>query len=191
MTIDEFLRKLASEPEKTVTRAVQTLPADALGEASRGGLRLSDLLGRKGSSDARSVRYRHLVGPGISPTKLVEWQSRWPSHPLPADMKLLLQRIDGIHLWANADTGRAYTGVAPIKEWGLAREKLNARPSTLDDRYLGISYHQDGAALVALDVQSGAYYLMDAAGPDTSTQLGRSIEELLDWLWRTRIEPRP
>ena len=43
---------------------------------------------------------------------------------------------------------------------------LEAEPALLDDRYL-----------------------MDTAGPDETSPLGTTAGEVLDWLWRTRIEP--
>jgi hypothetical protein len=29
--------------------------------------------------------------------------------------------VNGIHLWADLDTGRAYEGLAPLEEWELLR----------------------------------------------------------------------
>ena len=115
-----------------------------------------------------------------------------PSHPLPADVRALIARVNGIHLWADADTGRGYVGLAPLEEWELARCKMygaSADPSLLDDRYLALSYHRDGAAFVVLDARTGRYFLMDTAGPDETCPIGDSVEQLLDWLWRTRGTP--
>jgi hypothetical protein len=102
-------------------------------------------------------------------------------------------RVNGIHLWANVQTGRAYTGLAPIEEWDLARLRMYghaAERSLLEDRYVALSYHQDGASFVVLDAESGRYFLMDAAGPDTTTPIASNVDELLEWLWRTRIAPK-
>lgn len=66
----------------------------------------------------------------------------------------------------------------------------NADRDLLDDRYVALSYHQDGAAFVVLDVESGKYFLMDTAGPDTTSPIANDARELLDWLWRSRIEPK-
>ena len=63
----------------------------------------------------------------------------------------------------------------------------HADPALLADRYLALSYHTDGAAFVVLDTESGRYFLMDACGADESSPIGRSVEDLLDWLWDQRI----
>jgi hypothetical protein len=60
----------------------------------------------------------------------------------------------------------------------------------VDDRYVALSYHQDGSSFVVLDVESGRYFLMDAAGPDATSPIASNAGELLDWLWRTRIAPK-
>jgi hypothetical protein len=113
---------------------------------------------------------------------------------LPADLRALVERVNGIHLWANVETGRSYVGLAPVEEWELARVKMYGAagdPGLLDDRYVAISYHQDGASFVVLDVKSGGYFLMDTAGPDTTSPIAGNVEELLDWTWRSRIAPKP
>jgi hypothetical protein len=80
-----------------------------------------------------------------------------------------------------------------VDEWELARIKMYgaaADGGLLADRYLAISYHQDGAAFVVLDMDSGKYFLMDTAGPDTTSPVANDAGELLDWFWRTRIPPK-
>jgi hypothetical protein len=74
---------------------------------------------------------------------------RWPRHPLPNHLADLVSRANGIHLWADLETGRAYEGLAPLDEWGLARVKMGGRddsPASLRDQYLALSYHADSAA---------------------------------------------
>ena len=102
-------------------------------------------------------------------------------------LRALVEHTNGIHLWANLETGRSYEGLAPIEEWDLAREKMPG--SLLDVRYVALTYHQDGASFVVVDLVSGKYYLMDVAGPDTSTPIGGTTADLLDWLWKSRIAP--
>jgi hypothetical protein len=104
----------------------------------------------------------------------------------------LVERVNGIHLWANPETGRSYFGLAPVEEWQLARIKMYGNASDrslLDDRYVAISYHQDGASFVVLDANSGKYFLMDAAGPDATVPIAGNAQELLDWLWDRRMSP--
>jgi hypothetical protein len=117
---------------------------------------------------------------------------RWPSLILPDDLRRLVEQFDGIHPWANAETGRAYIGIAPIDEWELARIKMFGATSDLallDANYIAISYHADGNAFIVLDASAGRYFLMDSAGPDNSTQIGQTVGDVLDWLWVHRVLP--
>jgi hypothetical protein len=195
MRIDELLERVSGEPERTVTRSVWTTPPEVLAKAAASrGMRMTDLLSAPGRrSEQREVRYRHILGSPASQQAIDGWQRQHPLHVLPADLRALIMRINGIHLWANVETGRSYTGLAPIEEWDMARAKMygpSADRSLLDDRYVALSYHQDGASFVVLDVDSGTYFLMDAAGPDTTSPVANNAGELLDWLWRTRIAPK-
>jgi hypothetical protein len=193
--IEEFIHRVAGEPEQTVTRPVWTAPPDVLGIAAKpGGLRMTELLSATGRHvEQRDLRYRHVLGSGALDEVVKVWEKGRPSHPLPADLRALVTRINGIHLWANSETGRAYQGLAPIEEWELARTKLfgpAADRSLLGDRYIALSYHQDGAAFVVLDVASGTYFLTDVAGPDVTSPIATNASELLDWLWQSRILPK-
>jgi hypothetical protein len=112
-----------------------------------------------------------VLGPGASAEELAAWQARWPHHPLPSDLVLLLSQVNGIHLWADDETGRSYEGLAPLDEWDLARLKMwgrEADPASLPDRYLALSYNADGAAFIVLNVDTGRYFLMDSCGADES-----------------------
>lgn len=134
----------------------------------------------------------HVLGSGASLEALASWKTRWPHHPLPSDLMTLVSHVNGIHLWADLETGHAYQGLAPLEEWDLARVKMwgpDADPKDLDDGYLALSYHTDGAAFVVLNVDSGEYFLMDSCGVDESAPIGRSASELLDWLWENRLPP--
>ncbi|HRI68307.1 MAG TPA: hypothetical protein PK156_28955 [Polyangium sp.] len=159
---------------------------------SAGGIRMADFIkAPMRLAGERSICYRHILGLPASEHELANWQSQHPSHPLPKDLQELVLRVNGIHLWANTATGRSYTGIAPIQEWEHARQKMYelGNRDLLDGRYIAISYHQDGAAFVVLDVELEAYFLMDAAGPDATLRVGKNVPELLDWLWQNRIEP--
>ena len=195
MQIDDFIDLVASEPERTLTWTVRTTPSEVLAKAAApGGLRLTELLSAPGRQAVqRDVQYRHILGAPASREAIDIWQAKHPLQVLPRDLRALVKRIDGIHLWADAATGRSYTGLAPIEEWDLARIKMygpSADKSLLDDRYIALSYHQDGAAFVVLDAESGRYFLMDTAGPDTTSQVATSAADLLEWLWRTRLLPK-
>ena len=144
-------------------------------------------------TEQQMVRCGHILGPPASRAEIEAWQRR-TSHSLPADLIGLVERMNGIHLWADLNEGRSYQGLAPIDEWETARTKMYgaiAERDALDDRYLAISYHQDGSAYAVLDVPTGKYFLMDAAGPDETSPIGDCVDDLLDWLWRSRIAPGP
>jgi hypothetical protein len=194
MQIEEFLRHVASEPERTVVQTIVTNGPELLAKLAKpGGVRLTDFLSAPGRrTEQRECRYRHILGGPASPRAIEAWQEQHPSHPLPADLQALVARINGIHLWAYPETGRSYTGLAPIEEWELARIKMygpTVDRRILDDRYIALSYDLGGAAFVVLDPVSSEYFLMDTAGPDTSTPIGSTAGELLDWLWKSRIPP--
>ncbi len=194
MQIEEFIDQVASEPERTVVRTVVKNGPELLAKLAKpGGVRLTDLLSAPGQrTEQRECRYRHILGSPASARAIEAWQDQHPSHPLPADLRALVARINGIHLWADPETGRSYTGLAPIEEWELARVKMygpTADRGILGDRYIALSYDENGAAFVVLDPVSSTYFLMDTAGPDTSSAIGSTAGELLDWLWKSRIPP--
>jgi hypothetical protein len=194
MEVEEFIRVVATEPGRVVKRTVFIPEAEMVSKASRpGGLNLADLLSTRGRrTEQRDLRYEHVLGPPAAADAIEAWQRQHSVPSLPPDLCELMLRMNGIHLWARSDMGRAYVGLAPIEEWELARTKIFGRmaeESLLDDRYVAITYHGDGASYVAVDVKSGRYYLMDAAGPDTSAPIANSAGELLDWLWQRRIPP--
>jgi hypothetical protein len=144
------------------------------------------------TTERRVMREGHVLGTGASPEAIAAWRPRWPRRALPADLVELLLRVNGIHLWADLETGRAYEGLAPFEEWELARVKMwgpHAAPSLLGDQYIALSYHADGAAFLVLNVDTGDYFLMDSCGADESCGIGRSARDLLDWLWSHRLSP--
>jgi hypothetical protein len=194
MTLDELINNAASEPPRTVTLATSILAPGRLEQAERkGGMLLTELFAGASPGEPRVARYGHILGPPASEEAVGAWQARFPRHVLPADLKALVARVNGIHLWADLAIGRAYTGLAPIEEWAPARVKMygeQADPRLLDDCYLALSYHSDGAAFVVLDVDSGRYFLMDVAGPDETCPIGTSANELLDWVWSHRMVPK-
>ena len=195
MQIEEFVRRVGEEGERTVTRTVSTAPSDVLvNVAKRGGMSMTEFLSSPGRrSEQRELRYRHILRAPASQEALDAWHGRRPSHPLPVDLRALVMRINGIHLWADVETGYSYAGLAPIEEWELARVKMygpTADRSLVDDRYVALSYHLDGAAFVVLDAELGTYFLMDSAGPDRTAPIANNYDELLHRLLRHRIPPQ-
>src|SRR5262245_37322754 len=121
MKIDELISKVASEPSKTVTLATNVVAPGSLQQAQRkGGMLLTDLLSGASDGAPRVARFGHVLGPPASSEAFNAWQKRFPSHRLPRDLMTLLARVNGIHLWADLATGRAYSGLAPLEEWDLA-----------------------------------------------------------------------
>lgn len=151
------------------------------------GMLLRDFLSAGASASvSRSVTYRHILGgSGVRNPKALPFSGR----ALPPDVCGLLHDVNGIHLWANAATGRSYQGLAPVEEWRGAREQFSPAPPWMDDRFVVISYHRDGAAYVVLDLESGTFFLMDSAGPDTTSPIASTVGELLAWIWKARLPP--
>lgn len=191
MQIDELRRRIAGEPDRLVEHAIHRCEWEELQDAR--GL----VVGRRPAKQERTdetrvVRHAHILGSPAPKEVIDAWQERWPAYRLPADLLHLVEEANGIHLWADADEGRAHCGLAPIQEWQPARLAMygpDAEPSLLPERYLAISYDADCASFVVLDVESGTYYLMDSCGPDEDVPIGSSVPELLDWLWQHRIAP--
>ena len=124
-----------------------------------------------------------MLGPGLSREAINDWKRRWPHHPLPPDLVEMLQRVNGIHLWADLDTGRSYEGIAPLEEWELARTKMwgpGADATSLADRYLALSYHADCSAFAVLNVETARYFVLDSCGADESCPIGSCVGDLLD-----------
>ncbi len=189
MQIAEFIRLVSGEPGRVVSRNVLQASTQKLAEASRpGGMSLKDLMAAPPArTEQKLIRYGHVLSPPASPQTIATWCQNRPSYRLPPDLRALVEHTNGIHLWANLETGRCYEGLAPIEEWDLARAKMPG--SLLDERYVALTCHQDGASFVVVDLVSGKCSLMDAAGPDTSTPIGGTAADLLDWLWKSRIAP--
>jgi hypothetical protein len=191
MNFDDLASAIRSELTRIVKQRIAA-PAALAAASKPGGMGLENFISAAAGGTRWDASYGHLLGAPASRAATQAWRAEHPSHPLPNDLAALVERANGIHLWANIDTGRSYVGLAPIEEWDIARIKMygqSGNPVLLDDRYVAISYHQDGASFLVLDVESGRYFLMDAAGPDTSTPIAKNVEELLDWLWRNRIAP--
>lgn len=190
VTFDELLAEIAKEPFRIEEREVHVLPPDGLhGVATGSGLLLTELLADpRRAKERRTFRKGHLLGTSASARTIADWEQRW--HRLPDDLRALLMRANGIHLWADLDTGRSYEGLAPVEEWMPVRMKMygeDAEDDMLPDKYVAVSYHADGAAFIVLDVDRGRYSLMDSCGPDESCPIGDTAEALLAWLWDHRL----
>jgi hypothetical protein len=186
MQIDELIRAAATEPNREVTRSVRVCSPATLEAVPKTGISVLDLSSLPAQVERKTFRFGHLLGPPASPRALEEVVRRAPLC-FPADLMNLVARVNGIHLWADLDRGRSYTGLAPIEEWDVGGVALFY--DALDDRHVSLTYHDDGAAAIVLELTSGTYYLMDTAGADHSCQIGKSSGDLLDYLWTHRIPP--
>jgi hypothetical protein len=191
VNLTAFVERVSSEPERSSEVDVRVPSPELLREMRVRPKLISDLLADpRHTVERRTVRTGHVLGPPAPSAALADWRLRWPGHRLPPDLRSLVSRFDGIHLWADLSTGRSHEGLAPIAEWDLARTKMygaHAEKTLLADKYLAISYHEDAAAFVVLDVDMGRYYYMDACGADESCLIGDGVDALLDWLWKHRL----
>jgi len=134
--------------------------------------------------EERDCRYGHVLGPGLAPGVVAEWQREHPDLPLPDDLGGLLTRIDGMHLWADLEAGRGYQGILPLAEWTVVREThWGHAVSPPGDAHLVISYHDNGALFLALDTRSGTYLRYDTEVLDAPEPVAASVAELLELWW--------
>lgn len=194
MRLADFIEKVRSEPERTIKRPGLQITPELFAKArEQGGIGLSEILAAQTQpAQLHELRYRHVLGPPASEDAIASWHAQRPSQLIPADLLALVKVANGVHFWANAKTGRSYTGLAPIEEWEIARVKMygpESRDQLLTDQYVAISYDVDHGSFIVLDTASGKYYSMETSGPDTSSPIASNLEELLDWLWRYRGMP--
>jgi hypothetical protein len=194
MLTDELLQLVASQPEVRETRNVKVWGPSLRAAVDSGQLRALDkiLSHRDQTSEIKTFRYGHLVGNARRATDVEAWQARFPDHPLPADLADFLLRVDGVHLWADLDQGRAYFGIAPLDEWQDAA--ATDAPALFDERPTGmlvISYHQNGDYYLVLDARASVYRWFDHEDTSSPRVIGTTVRDLLDWLWEQASELRP
>src|SRR5580704_1179479 len=115
MSLDDLIKNVVAEPPRTVMVETKVLAPGRREEANRrGGMVLSELLTGATRGEPRAVRYGHILGPPASPAALNAWSERFPHHTLPADLRALVARVNGIHLWTDLVEGRSYEGLAPL-----------------------------------------------------------------------------
>lgn len=195
MNVDDFLALVASEEQFSEERVVKVRgPALEAELARRGGMPLLEFMAHSDlHPERRTLRWGHLVGPGVDSTRIAAWRVGNPGRHLPDDLRALLGRVDGIHLWADLDEGRAYSGIAPLTDWIEAgAAQWNGFFAEEHARSLVISYHANSDDFVLLEPDVSVYRLVD---PQDFGELGdvvaRSVNELLDWLWTRHFELDP
>lgn len=194
MTPPELIGLARSQPDITIDRLVRVRGPELqtlLGTARP--LRVSDLAAHPDQhTETRQCRYGHVLGAPLSSGALTAWQGRNPRTPLPTDVAALLLAVDGIHLWANLETGRAYFGILPLAEWQTVREAPAAALfNELPEATLVMSYHENSDYFLLL-VPGAGFTWFDPQSPENSTSIGASVAALLDWWWRyaQELDPR-
>ena len=143
-------------------------------------------------SEKRRFRYGHVLGPALSSSAIAEWQARHPHTVLAADVVALLLQVDGIHLWADLATGRAYFGILPLADWCSVREHEAAAVfEDLADDTLVISYHENGDYYLLLHAAEDRFTWFDPQSPDDSTLIDGPVDEFLEWWWQCTQELDP
>jgi hypothetical protein len=140
----------------------------------------------------RRYRYGHVLGHGLDPSAIAAWQDRHPDSPLATDVADLLAQIDGIHLWADLETGRSSFGIRPLEEWCDVRDdEAHELFSEQQPGTLVISYHDNGDYFLLLEPTKNRFTWFDPQSPDDSESIGSSVSTLLDWWWDRAREMNP
>lgn len=136
------------------------------------------------------TRSNHKILPPLCDDELKEWTTKFSKDYLPNDLLDLLKKTNGIQFWVGAGSPNGYFQILPLREIGFARQIMWGEAvdyMDLDEiplpHWLAITEHQDGAVYIILDTDTYKYYLMDTCGADLTCPAGKSIEELLDYLW--------
>lgn len=191
MTADEFLEKVRAQEVVTLEREVSIAgpEARALLESGRPVMLAEYLNHPDRHSELRTFRYGHLVGDGLSPDALDDWQRRFSSYPLPEDLRRFLGKANGVHLWADLAEQRAYFGILPLEEWtDAASHDLGYVFDTPPRAALLISYRYDTAGFAVLDTEGPTYYWCELIGDPTP--IGTTVDELLTYWWdHCRLDP--
>jgi hypothetical protein len=193
MRVDEFLNKVRADAIITLERDV-SVPgpeARALLTSGRVAIPLAEYLNHPDRhTERRTFRYGHLLGAGLSPAALDDWQSRFPHAPLPEDLRQFLLVANGVHLWADLDEQRAYFGISPLDDWSdVATHPYGYVFDTPPPGALVISYRSDTAGFAVLDTAGPTYFWCELIGEPEP--IGTTVESLLEHWWQhCRLEPR-
>lgn len=138
---------------------------------------------------------RHRFFPPLEDEELVAWTSAFSTSALPEDYLGLLRTTNGIQFGVSRGSPNGYLRLLPLREIDYARQIMwgGLARDMRDDwvplpHWLAISGDQDMDAFLALDPDSGRYYLMDACGADLTCPAGNNVRELLDYIWEHWIE---
>jgi hypothetical protein len=192
----ELIQRAKVQPEVSVDQIV-CVPGPELKALLRGGrpVRLSDLMAHPDQRpESRRFRYGHVLGAGVSSAAIAEWQERHRHIVLSSDMISLLVKVDGIHLWANLETGRAYFGILPLAEWRSVREHEAALLfEDFPETTLVISYHDNGDYYLLLHTAENRFIWFDpqSIDPNDWEFIDGAVDEFLEWWWQRTQELNP
>ena len=195
MTIHELFERVAAQPVVTIQRMV-SIPGPKLQALLAEGkpILVTDLMAHPDQhQELRTFRYGHVLGPGTNADAIRAWQGRHPEHPLPPDLTEFLQRVNGIHLWADLESSRSYFGILPLNEWQDARDVHWAMMfESPPVGQLAVSYHDNNDNFLVLDTQQQRYMWYDREDFDRPKHAGSTVAELLDFWWQETawLDPR-
>ena len=195
MQIRELIRRAQEQREVTVQRTVNVPGPTLLSVLAEGrSLSIAELNAHPDQhKELRTFKYAHVLGPGIGSSDIDAWQLRHPRHVLPIDLRAFLEAVNGVHLWADMATLRAYFGILPLKDWQDAATSDWSElygPSPVSQ--LVLSYHENGDYFLALDTALREYRWYDPQDFDNPKRVGSTVEELLDFWWKETawLDPR-
>ena len=194
MKTDEFIRLALAQQPLSKDRRI-SVPGPELMDILQSGqpITFAEIINHPDQTyEVRNYLYGHILEAGIPKEEISEWQVKHPFLRLPEDAKILLEQVNGIHLWADIKEKRGYFGILPLAEWcdvaSWEWSLLFEKPSP--DKVV-MSYHENGDFYLVLDTVDGRYYWYDTENIDKPTFIGSSVEELLSWGWNMAQELDP
>ncbi len=195
MTTYEFLDRIAAQPPLTIERDV-SVPGPELQALLAEGkpIVLSELMAHPDQHKERQTfRYAHILGAGLSSDSIEAWQAAHREHRLPSDLREFLTCVNGVHLWGDLATSRAYFGMLPLTEWQDVKDVDWAMMfDTPPTGQLAISYHDNGDYFLVLDTRGPEYIWYDLQDFNNPKRVGRTVVQLLDFWWKETawLDPR-
>ncbi|QDU87105.1 hypothetical protein Pla175_04600 [Pirellulimonas nuda] len=195
MTVDELLKFAAAQAPVIVQRTVH-VPGSQLRAVLAEGkpMLLTELMAHPDKQlESKEFRYAHVLGRGVPLDEVQLWQTEHPCHSLPGELVQFLTRVNGIHLWADMATSRAYFGVLPLQDWQDATDVgWAAMYQSPPVGQLVLSYHDNGDNFLVLDTRRQKYLWYDLQDFDSPKDAGSTVRELLDfWVKETAwLDPR-
>jgi hypothetical protein len=194
MNIDEFIKLALAQPPFSKHRLI-SIPGPELEARLQSGqpISIAEIHNHPDQTyEVRNYTYGHILDAGAQREEISQWQLKHPSLHLPDDVKVMLERINGIHLWADFDEKRSYFGILPLAQWGdIATWEWSSLFEKPPSGKVVMSYHENGDFYLLLDTEGGKYYWYDTEDIDRPTFIGSSVEELLSWWWNKSQELDP